>query len=323
MNLLYTSAQVRQKIRDLFYSSKGRRIAITAFVGDGAESYLPKPEGIELICWPKAGGTNPNAIRKMLDRKVKVFFADSLHMKVYWTEDKGAVITSANLSTYALGSGGLKEIGIFLPPGKLDIDKIVKSIKRRPFSEAELLKLDNTHKEYRKRNPGSTVKRPDAISFREWYGLKGPPWKISGYIYDDVPLSSKARAVLRDEFGVSECEEVMTAERGRFKKNDWILGFNMEDDRVSGIGWMFAHHVVKVSQSDRAYDRYTPYQILQAYPLKTYDLPPFGLDKSFRTAFKQATHEYGGISKLLNLKSANPSPKFIDLIYASYEQAIK
>src|ERR1051325_11165032 len=103
--LLYKSSDVRKAIAQIFSLSKGRRVAITAFVGDGAEAYLRKPEGLTLICWPKAGGTNPNALRKLIKLRVQVYFADALHMKLYWTEDKGAIITSANLSTNALGIG--------------------------------------------------------------------------------------------------------------------------------------------------------------------------------------------------------------------------
>ena len=98
-HILYTSAEVRQKIIELFSTSRGRRVAITAFVGAGADAYLPKANGIELVCWPKAGGTNPFALRKLMKKGVSVSFVDSLHMKVYWTEDKGAVITSAAAST--------------------------------------------------------------------------------------------------------------------------------------------------------------------------------------------------------------------------------
>src|SRR4051812_23758 len=97
--LLYTSSDVRSAVIDLFSNSKGRRVAVVGFVGAGAESYLPKPEGIELYCWPKAGGTNPNMLRTLAKRKVEIRFVDSLHMKVFWAEKRGAVVTSANLST--------------------------------------------------------------------------------------------------------------------------------------------------------------------------------------------------------------------------------
>src|SRR5262245_37865896 len=112
MGVLYTAAEVRSAIVRLFSFSRGRRVAISAFVGDGAEAYLPKPSGIQLICWPKEGGTNPNALRRLMAKGVEVFFCDALHMKVYWAEGRGAVVTSANLSRNALGAGDLKEVGV-------------------------------------------------------------------------------------------------------------------------------------------------------------------------------------------------------------------
>ena len=109
MKLLHTSAAVREAIIDLSSSANKRRVAVVGFVGDGAEPYLPRPNGIELYCWPKAGGTNPNVLRRLAKKGVRVRFVDSLHMKVYWAADKGAFVTSANLSTNAMGMGDLKE----------------------------------------------------------------------------------------------------------------------------------------------------------------------------------------------------------------------
>jgi hypothetical protein len=292
MKVLYTSAQVRQAIKVLFSSAKGRRVAITAFVGDSAEIYLPKPKGIELYCWPNAGGTNPNAIRELIDRKVEVFFSDSLHMKVYWAEDKGAVITSANLSTFALGAGGLKEIGVLLPPGKINIDRILTSIEPRSYIKNELLSLDNAHKDYLKRNytdAKAARMRQKPNSFIKWYkSATRPRWKLGWYWEDDVRLSANARAVLERENGASKYEDIMTAEKGFLTENDWILCFNMDEGYARWATWMFAHHVVKVSPSDRAYDRNALYQVLQVSKLKAYGLPPFLLDSNLRQALRKA-----------------------------------
>ena len=108
VKLLYTSGEVRSAIQELFSFSQGRRVAISAFVGEGAGAFLPYPKGIELICWPQPGGTNPTGVRALMTSGVQVKFADRLHMKVYWAEGKGAVVTSANLSTNALGAGNLR-----------------------------------------------------------------------------------------------------------------------------------------------------------------------------------------------------------------------
>lgn len=84
--VLYTSADVRQTLIRLFADSRKRRVAISAFVGDGAEAYLPKPKGLELYCWPKESGTNPETLRRRKRRGADIFFADALHMKVYWSK---------------------------------------------------------------------------------------------------------------------------------------------------------------------------------------------------------------------------------------------
>src|ERR1017187_6390493 len=145
MQVLYTSAEVRQAIVDIFSTTRGRRVAISAFVGDGAEAFLPSPSGISLVCWPHPSGTNPRTLRKLMAKGVEVSFADSLHMKVYWSEQKGAVVTSANLSTNAMGQGDLKEFGVRLPPKQIDIDRILQHLNVRPISPAELRRLDRLH----------------------------------------------------------------------------------------------------------------------------------------------------------------------------------
>jgi hypothetical protein len=114
---------------DLLSDPSDRRVAISAFVGDGAEAFLPFPKGIKLVCWPNPTGTNPRAVRVLLRKGVDVRFSDSLHMKVYWSKHRGAIITSANLSTNALGAGGLKEVGVKLLPGELDIERILSSLR--------------------------------------------------------------------------------------------------------------------------------------------------------------------------------------------------
>lgn len=77
--------------------------------GNGADAYIRNPKGVEILCWPKAGSTNPDALRDLINRGAIVKFVDDLHMKVYWSK-KGVVVTSANLSTNALGSGSLKSL---------------------------------------------------------------------------------------------------------------------------------------------------------------------------------------------------------------------
>ena len=113
---------VRKEVKRIFSQERGRRVALVAFVGRSAEAYLPRPAGLELVCWPQAPGTNPATIEFLLRRRVNIRFAKRLHMKVYWTRSKGAVIASTNLSTNAYGAGALHEAGVFVPSASIKID---------------------------------------------------------------------------------------------------------------------------------------------------------------------------------------------------------
>src|ERR1700730_3562257 len=103
MRILKTSAAVRRAVTNLLAPGKMRRVAIAAFVGDGARAFIRQPKGVEIICWRKAGGTNPLELRRLKKAGARIRFAERLHMKVYWAAKRGAIITSANLSTNALG----------------------------------------------------------------------------------------------------------------------------------------------------------------------------------------------------------------------------
>ena len=120
MEILYSSNEIHAKINQLFSSpKKDRRIILVAYIGNDVKSFLPSPKGITIICNPNPIATSLDAIAYLKSKGAKVFFSNSLHMKLYYSNKRGCIITSANLSNNALGSGKLKEVGIFLPPTKL------------------------------------------------------------------------------------------------------------------------------------------------------------------------------------------------------------
>lgn len=292
LKILYTSADIRKAVIDIFRESRGRRIAITAFVGRGAEAFLPKPEGIELICWPKAGGTNPNAIRQLMKRGVKVFFADRLHMKLYWTEDKGCILTSANLSTNALGSGDLREIGVYLPSYQVKIDRILRTIERQPVSYKKLLTLDKAHHEYTTRN-WETQARQHIMSFSEWYTLPNrPPWKI-GYWNANSDFSSTTKKISKKEYGVDSPYDFISCAPNTYKKTDWVLTFYLKKRSPSLATWLPVDYISRTPKSDKAYERDYPYQAVQLWPMSHYTPPPFRVDRRFQRALSIAIQEIG------------------------------
>ncbi len=113
--ILQDSKAVREKVKAIL-AAPGRKVAIVAFVGEDAEIYLgPKKMASRFTVGPRAGGTNPRAIRNLINKHdCKVHFVDRLHMKIFWSQKAGCVIGSANLTNNALGEYGLFEAGVFL-----------------------------------------------------------------------------------------------------------------------------------------------------------------------------------------------------------------
>jgi len=313
--ILYTSLDVRNAIIDIFSASKGRRVAITAFVGSGSEAYLPKPSGIELVCWPKAGGTNPTALKKLIKKGVEVSFVNALHMKIYWTEDKGAVLTSANLSKNALGAGDLREIGIFLPSKAIDINKILQSIKPKPVSQKALAALEKIHRDYQSKNKFNSSKT-ERNSFLEWYDLEKSKWKI-GHWESSTEISKAAKKISKKEYGLSSPETALSCTENQYKRLDWILRFRLSSNKPTSIQWQPVDYVVRIPRSEKVYDADYPYEACQSWPLDRYPPPPFKIDDDFRKAFTVALQEFG-IKKYKDGDFSKPPKPLIDLILENY-----
>lgn len=318
MKILIRSSEIRSEIIKLFSSSRGRRVAIVAFVGDGAEAYLPKPKGIQLICWPKAGGTNPNVLRRLAKLGVNISFVDALHMKLYWAENKGAIITSANLSMNALGIGNLKEIGLLLPKGKVDIDEVIPSLELRALSAAELRKLDRLHKLYVIKNKDDfRQNRPKRLSFKDWYNsLHRTEWRLAWWESYAFSASQSAKAISKKAYGILEPHWVQSCKRSEFKKGDWTLSFRLNQKGSSSATWMFIDYVVKLTTAERRRSGY-PCEAVQIWPPNRYPERPFLIDSRFRRAFAQAVREYGP-AKMQRAKNSVPQSLLLDLVYRTY-----
>lgn len=117
MRILYTSADLHEAIKAILDSPAigERRVVVVAYVGRKAEAFLPHPQGLEIVCALEPGATSAEAIVRLRERGAKVWQAERLHMKVYWSSRRGAVVCSANASAGALGRSGLKEAGVWLP----------------------------------------------------------------------------------------------------------------------------------------------------------------------------------------------------------------
>jgi hypothetical protein len=322
VRVLSTSSDVRKEIVRLFSRSRGRRIAISAFVGDGAESYLPSPSGLLLICWPKAGGTNPAVLRRLIKRGAIVQFVHSLHMKVYWTSDLGSVVTSANLSTNAMGSGGLKEVGVLLPEGMLKIDHILRSLNVQPATSAALRRLDKQHKEYFAKNPKQFPRRQPARTFVEWYESPArDEWKLGMFSTVATKPSRKTQELAQQEYGRLPYDFIGT-KKGDYTLWDWALKFRLHDGRLNRPSWICVSNLIPIPRADKLYKQDWPYVVeaVQNGPPREYPPPPFRIDAPFRTAFRNAVHRFGP-HKLEELESVSPPKKLIALLHEQYTRS--
>ena len=172
MSLILTnSTAIHGKIKEMFSTKTRhrRRVVLVAYVGKDAPSLLPDAQGVEIYCWPQAGATHPEAIRTLVQRGAEIFFVPSLHMKLYWVRDIGALFTSANLSRNALGVGGLHEAGVFLEDLKgLDIDHLIHGLSAQMLTDDLLDALQRDHDNFSERLhlPTSSTKSPSLL---EWF----------------------------------------------------------------------------------------------------------------------------------------------------------
>lgn len=303
--VLYSTKAVRGAILSTLNNSADSRIVISAYVGEGADSLLPNAKGIELVCSPTPGGTNPNALRALMSKGLNIRLADQLHMKVYWSGSHGAVITSANLSLNALGRGGLKEIGIRLFTQEVDIQRILAGIKSRPVTDSELKRLDRAHRAYVARN--GPVGRSRAITFEEWYDLPHRElWKM--IIYDGIyDLSKRVLKVIEHEFGKQPYDGIHVA-RGEFKTQDWVLCAHISNRKITNLGWVFVDRVVPVPRRDPAWDASFAEEAFQVNKPKFYPPPPFKVDSEFRSDLNTVITDPD--MKRLN-SSAQPPPSLL------------
>ena len=312
MKILKTTASIRRSIVSLMRPGRVRRVAIVAFVGAGARAFIPRPKGVEIICWPKAGGTNPLELRRLKQMGVNVRFADGLHMKLYWAEGRGTVLTSANLTTNALGSGNLKEIGVLLPPDAIDIDELIASLKSRRFNKREMRKLEERHRKINAGQPRQSEKT-ERVEYLEWLSHSArSEWKL-GWWDGFVQIAKEAKEIVRADFNKREPEYFISCRKKDYRQADWVLCFRLTSKGASTPKWMFVDFVVKVGRREKAYCTDNQYQAAQVWTPRHYPTPPFVVTPAFRAALRAATLKIG-VERIKSGRSTNPSARLLKMI---------
>jgi hypothetical protein len=311
---------IRQTVRRIFSEEKRRRVALVAFVGGNAQAYLPRPRGLQLVCWPQAPGTDPATVKFLLKRKVNVCFSKRLHMKVYWTQSRGAVVASANLSTNAYGAGALHEAGVFLPSSSIDIDALLKSVAPYEVTNAALKKL----KVAARRAIRNPRERPEKTSFLDWCNSpKRRKWVFFGIDSYGTGASQRLRAVAKELTGSSKVFDFVYCMRGDLEQEDFALIVDVGAAKRPLIsGWLYVHRIVLVDRRDRHYDKDCPFQAAQLFKDSVCPAAPFHIDSAFRRAMRAAYQELGKSAESV-FTTGNPSKILLERLKKHYIAQIR
>lgn len=317
---LFSGQQVKREVRRIFGNGRHRRVAVVAFVGKHAEAYLPKPKGLELICWPHAPGTNPQAIRQLIKKGVDVSFVERLHMKVYWSEVAGAVISSANLSTNAYGSGNLHEAGATLPSTAVNIEALLREISPTRATEAALRKLERQWSAAKKKSGGS--RSASQRTFGEWLSMpKRAKWLLHAFDSYGGRASQRLRAAALEETGSPNVVDWVFCRKSELSPEDFVLCLNLDARAKPRVEkWVFVHRVVLVAQADKQHDSRWPYQAGQLHPTTACPPPPFKIDTALRQAFRAAYKALDADEDVFSLERTGiPGSKLISLLEKHYQ----
>jgi hypothetical protein len=197
-----------------------------------------------VVCNPTAGATSVVAVDGLCKAGALMRFSDKLHMKVYWSEKRGCVITSANLSANAFGVRGLKEAGVLMEPNIVDIDELLKEAQPYAVTEPRIERLRRDEERYEDAM-ASIGKREtdDGFEYLDWYKLRPAArteWKLGDYD-DDYGVADAARKRIKAEYNLDEPANYLGVSKGSVRKKDWLLQFRYDYKKKKVIGsfnWM-------------------------------------------------------------------------------------
>lgn len=314
---LYSSAEVHTCIKKIFgQPSKGdKRVALVAYVGSDGECYLPHPHGLRIICNPSAGGTDPDTLRQLIKHHAKVEISDNLHMKVYWSRNRGCIITSANASSNALGRNGLKEMGIFLPAGMININRLIRYAHPREAQESDLRRLDNRAREFNKNIRANRKLKRAASDFLKWYSAPHRSnWKMTWADYEVSGTASAVKEQTALEYGHREPHTWVSVGANRVRRNDWLLSLTFSEKGIKSVHWQYVDFVVKIHVKEkRYYQRDWPYHAVQVNSSSKCQVPPFQITTQFRKALSNAIKTYT-LERIKKAKTDKPPVRLLNLL---------
>lgn len=258
-------------------------------------------------------------------RGVDVEFSNKLHMKVYWSEKRGCVITSANLSTGALEPGNLEEAGVYLPPGVVDIDRLIQNISPKQITAEAMDALDRASRRITAKlgEDDNRIKLRENRNPRPFMIWEKTPhrqnWKLVFWETEEDKFSKKTLSKCRNEYNKSLPEDCLWTKDNKFSKTDWILAVKISNKRCKN-SWVFVDFTTYVDESDEAYDKDCPCEVVQVHNSEYYPRPPFIITPNFEKAFYRAVKRYKDVESediddvVNNQEIPSPPELFLDMI---------
>lgn len=323
MKVLYSSAEVHSQIKKILsFPMKGeRRVIIVAYIGKEAEAFLPNVEGLEIVCSLTPGATSAETLVRLQSRGAKISKSKRLHMKVYWSSKKGCVICSANASKNALGQSALKEAGVYINVGVVDLKQLFSYVKPQTIRSKDLDILKKESDAWKIATADFKVRKDNDIpqNFLQWYdGKWRGKWQLGWWEENTLEIAESVKAKSKLLYSRTEPYFILNFEKGVDLEGQWILCFKLPTGNT--VSWMYIDFVEKVSPKNlRAYERNFPYQAAQVHANSFYPTPPFKINDSFRTALKIAVLEYGA-ENISNSASLYPPNSLLKLIRQFYKQ---
>jgi hypothetical protein len=287
MKYLHNSHAIKHQLRKLF-SGNGTKWAVVGFVGYNALDHLPTGvSDLSVVCWPKAGGTNPDGVRRLTDNGIKVYFCKRLHHKVYWRENMGLIVGSANLSDNALGEGRLHEFGVYCADRSFDITSLLSELEYKEVTAEALAKLDVEHTaQARKSGEAKPVAVPDISQhfLRAANSCFPKQWKLVTW-QKFRENSEHIQEAVEHQFGSRHWANDNDVDVGSFHEGDFVLQVKVNGDgnvERANARWLLVELVVG-GDRNRA--------VVQVKRLDDRTPPPFAIDPVFRRNLKTTINQ--------------------------------
>lgn len=259
--ILYETDDIRKRIQSVLAIKNARRFAIVAFVGQDALDFIESPAGLTVYCWPNVAATHPDGIESLISQGATVYFVDRLHIKLYWSENGGAVLGSCNLTQNALGSSGngLYELAYFIKDSRqIDIVTLLHSFRNKRQKVT-----DDVLKAYRRKYNAAAARRDEYASrpqkkdatplpsFGEYLKQQKRRWSITFW---GTYAEKNPRGVV-DAVSAYERNEGLSRDPNRYiadwvpcehkpQVGEWVLTCKYGSD-YGRLNWVYTHIVAK------------------------------------------------------------------------------